>query len=142
MNNFDLSQVVGAALGMPHKIKIESYINGDELFRTDIKPSQKGVEVGLKVLKKMYSDVSVKVICDVYPNYAADMNMAWLIIEAMQKKGFGFSYQLFLDGVNSVRFWDGKIHSYFTRHKHVPTAILLNANDAIHAKMALGVWDD
>ena len=118
MTNLELSQAVGKILGF------EKVLGG-------IIYKGKGDDGRLKWGREME-----------YPDYSTDMNTAWLIIEAMQKKGLGFSYQLFLDGVNSVRFWDGKIHSYFTRHKHVPTAILLNANDAIHAAMALGVWDD
>jgi hypothetical protein len=82
------------------------------------------------------------VLCgNVYPNYAKDLNSAWVVFEAIERRGF--HYRIDRDAGNkktTASFWKGSksgiVNPTTVTNEHPPTAILRAA------AMALGVLND
>ena len=135
LSNTELSQLVGAALKMPHVTQTIFYINKKHEC-TFADTSTKLVERRVAELKSTHRQAEITTKnTDMYPDYTTDMNTAWKLVETMKKQSLyidisnGYDSDIQKDMIRAAVFDKTRLGIIGSIHRagstHAPTAVLL-----------------
>jgi hypothetical protein len=140
VNGFELSQLVGTNLNLVKK-KATRVTFGDEIAGVYFGKYDKNFDEYVEKLKQEfgYNGSHSQQVIECYPNFATDMNNAWLLVEAMEGAGFSCETQSVYSYKSATFTYikdDANPVPKFCSSTDMPTAILKAV-----AK-ALGVLDE
>lgn len=132
MNNFDLSQAVGDALGL-EKVGFIKVSFGDEfvgLYLGDLGQGFDNYVEGLRAEFGYTGDYQKQRLL-LHPNFSQDMNTAWRLVEAMRQAGFRVTIQSKGESGHDIFFWNNETNIYNCYEGYLPTTILKAAARAL-----------